>query len=107
MDLIDQQICSCEDWVRAADCHCSFEGSKQCSFRKGEVVAPRYEIPVELLTSFSWGNTSLENLSGQLVPVFDRSPSKEGWSLGFFPPPYAEVECPVHHLLPTATCSSP
>lgn len=107
MDFIDQQICSCEDWVRAADCLCSFEGSKPCSFRKGEVVALRYEIPVELLTSFIWGNTSLESLSGQLVPVFNHSTSKEVWGLGFLSPPYTEVECPVHHLLPMAACSSP
>lgn len=65
---IDQQICSCEDCVSAAD-HRGFEGSKQCSVRKGEVVALRHGTPVELLTKFSWGNTSSGNLSGLLVSV--------------------------------------
>lgn len=32
----DHQICSCEDCVRAADCRRGFEGSKQCSVRRGD-----------------------------------------------------------------------
>lgn len=77
MYLIRQQICSCEDWVRAADCHCSFEGSKQCSFRKDEVVALRYKTPVELLTKFSWGNASSGNHFGQVVTVFGHPLNKK------------------------------
>lgn len=52
-----------------------------------EVVALRYKTAAELLTKFSWGNTSSGNHSGQVVTVFGHSLNKEGWHLVgvFFP----------------------
>lgn len=91
----------------------SCEGSKQCSFKKDEVVALRYRTPVELLTKFIWGNTSSGNHSGQLVPVFDHPPSKEGWGLyggfGVFFPLMLKRSvlyfafCPFSLILPQCT----
>lgn len=88
--------------VRAVDCRCSFEGSKQCCLER-----VRYKTPVELLTKFSWGNTSSGNHSGQVVPVFGHTAIKKAviW-LGFsFPLYLSKVSCTYLFAIVTWSCT--